>query len=154
MMTSQMHRTRASTQSSTSLNASALAAFNQQLNSDANVRDFLMPFTHTLLITTANSIKMQASSLSQLTDATDQLTRSASVSTFYPHSFTYIPISLEKMLASDKCYQLASALHSMATEEPYEDVQSAATSIAQCATNTLTVSDTAKGSEKHRRVES
>ena len=44
------------------------------------------------------------------------------------------------MIASDKCYQLATALRSMATKVPYEDVQSAATCIAQCATNVLTVS--------------
>ena len=43
------------------------------------------------------------------------------------------------MLASDKCYQLAFALQSMATNIPYEDVQTAATQIAQCATNVLSV---------------
>ena len=104
------------------MNASALAAFNQQLNTYANVRDFLMTFTNTLAITTVNSIKMQASSLSQLTQSTNQLTRSALI------------------IASDKCYQLAAVLRSMATKVPYEDVQSAATSITQCATNALTVS--------------
>jgi hypothetical protein len=62
------------------MNATALAAFNQQLNSYANVRDFLMTYTSTLPITTVNSIKLQASSLSQLTQATNQLTRSALVS--------------------------------------------------------------------------
>ena len=98
-----------------------------------------MPFTNSLPITTAHSVEIQASSLSQLTGATDQLTRSASVSTFYPHSFAYISLSLKKMLASSRCHQLASALRSMATKVPYEDVQSAATSIAQCATNALTV---------------
>jgi hypothetical protein len=44
------------------------------------------------------------------------------------------------MTASDKCYQLASALASMTTAVPYEDVQTAATHIAQCAMNALTVS--------------
>jgi hypothetical protein len=52
------------------------------------------------------------------------------------------------MLASDRCHQLASALRSMATDEPYEDVQSAATSIAQCATNALTVSELMRKRER------
>ncbi len=43
------------------------------------------------------------------------------------------------MLASDKCYQLAVALYSMAKKIPYEDVQTAATQITQCATNVLNV---------------
>ena len=70
-----------SVQSSTPANASALSAFNQQLNSYAGVRDFLMTFTTGLVVTTANSIKMQACSLSQLTQATNQLTRSSLVTT-------------------------------------------------------------------------
>ena len=49
------------------------------------------------------------------------------------------PRSLQ-VIASDKCHQLASALGSMATKVPHEDVQTAATSIAQCAMNALTVS--------------
>ena len=43
------------------------------------------------------------------------------------------------MLGSEKCYQLASALSSIATSVPYEDVQTAATQLIQCATNVLTV---------------
>ena len=46
------------------------------------------------------------------------------------------------MLASEKCYQHASALQSLATKVPYEDVKMAAGLIAQCATNVLTVSRT------------
>lgn len=44
------------------------------------------------------------------------------------------------MLASNKCYQLAIALSSMATQVPYEDVQTAASQISQCANNVLNVS--------------
>ena len=113
------------------MNESALATFNQQLNSYANVRDFLMTFTNTLAITTVNSVKMQASSLSQLTQSTNQLTRSALI------------------IASDKSFQLAIVLRSMATKVPYEDVQSAATSITQCATNVLTVSEMMGTSRNH-----
>ncbi len=43
------------------------------------------------------------------------------------------------MLASTKCYQLALALQAMALTISYEDVQTATTSIAQCATNVLSV---------------
>jgi hypothetical protein len=43
------------------------------------------------------------------------------------------------MLASERCYQLAVALNSMAQIVPYEDVQGAATQITQCATNVLNV---------------
>ncbi len=43
------------------------------------------------------------------------------------------------MLASTKCYQLAVALQAMVLKISYEDVQTATTSIVQCATNVLTV---------------
>ena len=115
----------------TPMNQSAFAAYNKQRNNYANARDFLMTFSIHLSITTANSITMQASSLSQLTQATNQLTRSALI------------------VASDKCHQLATVLRSMATQVPYEDVQSAATSIAQCTTNALTVSEMSRPERSH-----
>ncbi|CAF1454324.1 unnamed protein product [Rotaria sp. Silwood1] len=105
--------------SSVSLNASALAEYNKQLNTYANVRDSLVTYITNLTITTADSIKLQASSLAQFTQATNQLTRTTI------------------MLASDKCYQLAWALHSMATIIASEDVQIAANYISQCANNVL-----------------
>jgi len=61
------------------LNESALIEYNVELNSQANVRDYLMTFTNNLLITTSNSINLQSSSLAQLTQATNQLTRAALV---------------------------------------------------------------------------
>ena len=51
----------------------------RQMNSYAVVRDYLVTFTSDLAVTTANSVKMQASSLSQLTQNTNQLTRFTSV---------------------------------------------------------------------------
>jgi hypothetical protein len=45
---------------SVSLNQSASIEFNRELNSLANVRDYLVPYTTNLLITTPNSIKLQA----------------------------------------------------------------------------------------------
>ena len=61
------------------MNASALNQFNKELNSQADIRDYLMTFTTNLAITTSNSIKLQASSLAQLTQATNQLTRTTLV---------------------------------------------------------------------------
>ncbi len=43
------------------------------------------------------------------------------------------------MIASDKCYQLAIALYSISTKIPYEEVQTVATQLIQCAANVLTV---------------
>ena len=98
-----------------------MAKFNQELNSQANVRDYLMTYTTNLLISTSNSIKLQASSLAQLTQSTNQLTRTAAT------------------LAADKSYRLARALHSMATRIPYEDVQAVTTDLMQCGVNVLSV---------------
>lgn len=43
------------------------------------------------------------------------------------------------MQAANKCYQLSITLQSMAKTLSYEDVQTAAMSIAECANNVLTV---------------
>ena len=61
------------------MNESALNEFNQQTNTQANFRDYLMSFTTNLVIASVNSIKLQASSLAQLTQATNQLTRNSAV---------------------------------------------------------------------------
>jgi hypothetical protein len=61
------------------LNESALIEFNKELNSYAAVQDYLITFTTNLIISTSNSIKLQSSALAQLTQATNQLTRTASV---------------------------------------------------------------------------
>ncbi len=61
------------------MNSSALAGYNKQLNIYASVRDYLITYTTNLVISTSNSIKLQASALVQLTQATNQLTRTTSV---------------------------------------------------------------------------
>jgi hypothetical protein len=61
------------------INKTALDEFNKELNSYANVREYLMTFTTNMAIMTANSIKLQSSSLAQLTKATNQLTRNSLV---------------------------------------------------------------------------
>ena len=61
-------------------NESALIEYRKQLNTYANIRDYLMRFTSNLLISTSNSIKFQSTILVQMTQTTNQLTRSATVS--------------------------------------------------------------------------
>jgi hypothetical protein len=61
------------------INVSALIEYNKELNSQAYVREYLMRFTTNLSITTSTSIQLQASSLVQLTSATNQLTRTTLV---------------------------------------------------------------------------
>ncbi len=75
------------------MNESALIEYNEELNSQANVRDYLMTFTNNLLITTSNSINLQSSSLAQLTQATNQLTRAALVKSrriFFIEDFHFV----------------------------------------------------------------
>jgi hypothetical protein len=61
------------------LNVSAVIEYNQVLNSQANVREYLIQFTTNLLVIAPNSIQLQSSSLAQLTQATNQLTRATLV---------------------------------------------------------------------------
>ncbi|CAF4104041.1 unnamed protein product, partial [Adineta steineri] len=102
-------------------NESALIDYNRELNSLANVRDYLVTFITNLLITTSNSIILQSSSLVQLTQATNQLTRNT------------------LMLVSNRCYELSVALYAMFEKISYEDAQSASNQLFQCASNLLNV---------------
>ncbi|CAF4274604.1 unnamed protein product, partial [Adineta steineri] len=101
------------------LNESALINFNIELNSLANVRDYLVTFITNLLITTSNSIILQSSSLVQLTQSTNQLTRNT------------------LLLVSNRCYELSAALYAMFEKISYEDAQSASNQLFQCASNIL-----------------
>ncbi|CAF0990631.1 unnamed protein product [Adineta steineri] len=101
------------------LNESALINYNIQINSLANVRDYLVTFITNLLITTSNSIILQSSSLVQLTQSTNQLTRNT------------------LLLVSNRCYELSAALYSMFEKISYEDAQSASNQLFQCASNIL-----------------
>ena len=57
------------------MNVSALDALNKELNKQAKIREYLIEFTTRLPITTSDTILIQAKSLAQLTQATNQLTR-------------------------------------------------------------------------------
>ncbi len=61
------------------LNESAMIEYNKEINSSAYDREYLMLFTADLAITTVNSIKLQSSTLVELTQATNQLTQTTLV---------------------------------------------------------------------------
>ena len=63
----------------TQMNSSVLDDFQQVANTHAHVRDAVIAYVTDLDITTTHSIKLQASILAQLTEATNQLTRNALV---------------------------------------------------------------------------
>jgi hypothetical protein len=68
------------------------------MNSYANFREYLIAFPANLPITTLNSIKLQASTLAQLTQATNQLTRTSSVNKF---SFFFLEHTLFCIIIDD-----------------------------------------------------
>ena len=68
-----------------------------------------------------NSIKLQSSTLLQITEATNQLTRTAAT------------------LTTERCYQLAVVLRSLADKVSFEDVQIASRQLIQSTSNVLTV---------------
>lgn len=68
-----------SASTSVPINESALNEFNQQINTQANLRDYFMSFTQHLVIADVNSIQLQASSIAQLTGASNQITRNSAV---------------------------------------------------------------------------
>jgi hypothetical protein len=60
-------------------NVSNYTDYNQQLNTFAAVQEYLMIFVNNLTISRMRSVILQASTLSQLTATTNQLTRNALV---------------------------------------------------------------------------
>jgi hypothetical protein len=58
---------------------SNFTVYNQQLNTFAAVQEYLMLFINNLTIAQIDSITLQASTLSQLTSTTNELTRDALV---------------------------------------------------------------------------
>lgn len=104
-------------------NESALIEYGKYLNHQANLRDYLMNFLNTILITNIQSIQLQSAALVQITESTNQLTRTAAT------------------LAIEKLYQLALILHSIAMNNPYEDLQIASKQILQSTSHLLTVNN-------------
>ena len=60
-------------------NGSISPEYKQKLNRLANIRDYLIKVTTKLTIVSIDSVKLQANTLAQLTNATNELTSSASV---------------------------------------------------------------------------
>lgn len=71
-----------------------MRAYLQDINSQANARDYLMSSMTNLPINTINSIKLQSSSLAQLTQATNQLTRNALVHVYENFNKIFLFFSL------------------------------------------------------------
>lgn len=61
------------------LNDSAVAEYRKDLNAQSTARGYLITVMDALPVTTLNSIKLQSTCLSQLTEATNQLSRAALV---------------------------------------------------------------------------
>lgn len=77
--------------SSSSPNISVINDYKQQLNKHANARDYLIPYLTDLQITTLDSIKLQACTLAKMTEANNQLTRTALVRLSF--SFSHAPLA-------------------------------------------------------------
>lgn len=89
----------------------------------------------------SNSIKLQATALTQLTQATNQLTRTTAVKIIpFVLLFKRYFCIFKQLLASNKCHQLAGALYAMASRISSDDVQTAAIQITECMNNAMTVS--------------
>jgi len=106
-----------------STNQSARLEFLKEINEQANLRENLIKSLIDLPITSANSLKLQSLSLVQLTSSTNQLTRT---------SLTII---------SEKCFELTKELQIWLEKMPFEDVQTIAAQLLQCASNLLTAAN-------------
>ncbi|CAM4771183.1 unnamed protein product [Rotaria magnacalcarata] len=111
------------TNTSTNTNG-AMATYAAALNAEATARDYAVQFVTTLPITTVDSIKLQASTMDYLTQATSALTRDTITS------------------AESKCSDLADALSGMVLSVSYEDVKLAVEGITQLASNILVAVNT------------
>ncbi|UJR27333.1 hypothetical protein I4U23_008626 [Adineta vaga] len=109
----------ASTTNSSVNSTEALATYTAAVNTQSVVRDYAIQFIGNLSITNVDSIKLQASTMSVLTESTSELTRQAAT------------------IAATKCSALVNALSDMADTVSYEDVQMAVTSIADVASKIL-----------------
>lgn len=60
-----------------------MAAYAASLNAQAVVRDYVVNFISSLPVTNVDSVKLQASTMSHLTDTTSELTRQSIVCLLY-----------------------------------------------------------------------
>ncbi|CAF1353863.1 unnamed protein product [Adineta ricciae] len=102
-----------------SINQSTIKEINEQFQSQAELREYLSEFITDLTLS-IESMKLQLSTLIQLTETTNQLTRQT------------------LMIVTQKCYQLSKDLHSLSSKVPYEDIQMTGQQLLQCSANILT----------------
>lgn len=74
------------------MNQSAFDQLTHELNRYANLCEYLVTFMNQISITTSNTIQIQATTLAQLTQSTNQLTRTTLVS--YTNRFLIVPCNL------------------------------------------------------------
>ena len=75
-------------------NASGYQIYYENINSQSNLREYLIQFMNNLAITTPNSIKSQSSTLVELTQATNQLTRQTLVNKSIQRFCSYFRLAL------------------------------------------------------------
>jgi hypothetical protein len=121
------------------VNQSVLDEYERAINRQADMREYLVEYFDSMLISSSNTLKIQATSLAQLTQSTNQLTRVTLVRiSFLSHHDG--DLDLVQIKASQRCSQLASALLPIADQIPSEDVRLIADQLIQCATHVITVS--------------
>jgi hypothetical protein len=107
----------------TLFNQSTLDEYTKELNSQSNLLKSFIKLTNNLTITFVHTISLQSSTLVQLTQSTNQLTRTTLI------------------IALEKCLKLSIILHSISSTISYEDASMITTQLLQCASNILTVTD-------------
>jgi len=101
-------------------NRSTRSEFIKEINRLADLRESFIKLIPSMTIVSVNSLKLQSLSLVQLTDTTNQLTRTT------------------LQIVSQKCFQLTEELEFWLEKMTFEDVQMIVTQLLQCFSNVLT----------------
>ena len=101
-------------------NQSTRLEFIKEINRLADLRESFIKLIPEMTIVSVNSLKLQSLSLVQLTDTTNQLTRTT------------------LQIVSQKCFQLTEELEFWLEKMTFEDVQMIVTQLLQCFSNVLT----------------
>ena len=104
-------------------NQSTRSEFIKEINRLADLRESFIKLIPEMTVVSVNSLKLQSLSLVQLTDATNQLTRT----------------SLQ--IVSQKFFQLTEELQFWLEKMTFEDVQMIVTQLLQCASNVVTAAN-------------
>ena len=104
-------------------NQSTRSEFVKEINRLADLRESFIKLIPEMTIVSVNSLKLQSLSLVQLTDTTNQLTRTT------------------LQIVSQKCFQLTEELQFWLEKMTFEDVQMIVTQLLQCFSNLLTAAN-------------